>query len=178
MSDGKEKWFSMKESLHDRNSNLLLGSCESYTLVNDPKHTAFTLSRYKFCSKMILNLENPKHILEIGCSEGLGSLLLMQDLINCKYLGLDFDQNSIDHAQKHIKSSSESVDYKCLEFSDSTELKETFDAIVSLDVIEHIDTDKEKSFFRGIYNNISNNGIAIIGTPNKYAEIYQLIHQL
>ena len=47
-----------------------------------------------------------------------------------------------------------------------------FDAVVSLDVVEHIPSEVEADFFTTIRLNLNDDGIAIIGTPNKYANKY------
>lgn len=40
------------------------------------------------------------------------------------------------------------------------------DCAVSLDVIEHIPAEKEDIYFQTICNNLKDNGIAVLGTPN------------
>ena len=41
-----------------------------------------------------------------------------------------------------------------------------FDVVISIDVIEHINKEIEDQYLNTIYNNLDNNGTAIIGTPN------------
>ena len=40
-------------------------------------------------------------------------------------------------------------------------------AIVSLDVIEHVDKSDEEAFFKTIITNLEDHGVCIIGTPNE-----------
>jgi hypothetical protein len=42
-----------------------------------------------------------------------------------------------------------------------------FDSVVSLDVIEHISIERENEFFETLVNNLSDTGIAVVGTPNQ-----------
>ena len=44
-----------------------------------------------------------------------------------------------------------------------------YDAVLSLDVIEHINVDREKNYFSNIANSLKDDGICLIGTPNKEA---------
>jgi cyclopropane fatty-acyl-phospholipid synthase-like methyltransferase len=41
-----------------------------------------------------------------------------------------------------------------------------FDAVISLDVVEHIHQKYEDLYFKTIFDNLSSNGICVIGTPN------------
>jgi cyclopropane fatty-acyl-phospholipid synthase-like methyltransferase len=45
-----------------------------------------------------------------------------------------------------------------------------FDAVVSLDVIEHIYPENEEVFFNTLSDNMVHNGIVIVGTPNIEAQ--------
>ena len=51
----RKAWNLHLESTHDQfaQEEIKLGPWTSYSLVNDPKHMAFVLSRYKFCAKML-----------------------------------------------------------------------------------------------------------------------------
>ncbi|HSX10434.1 MAG TPA: hypothetical protein VLF94_01775, partial [Chlamydiales bacterium] len=41
-----------------------------------------------------------------------------------------------------------------------------FDAVVSLDVVEHIHVEYENTYFETVVENLAPNGICVIGTPN------------
>ena len=49
------------------------------------------------------------------------------------------------------------------------EIYGSFDAVLSMDVIEHIYQSKENRFFEVICNNLKDNGFCVIGTPNEAA---------
>lgn len=48
-----------------------------------------------------------------------------------------------------------------------------FNTVISLDVIEHIRKEDEHKFMNAVIGNLSNDGIAIIGTPNIRMQSYQ-----
>ena len=55
--DKRKSWKLHFEATVDQFSQeeISLGPWTSYSLVNDPKHMAFVLSRYKFVSKLLAN---------------------------------------------------------------------------------------------------------------------------
>lgn len=142
---------------------IVLGSYWTYVLKNTPRRMLFTLSHYKFAAKMI----GPgKNILEVGCNEGLGTLLLAENAN--KVVGIDIDAAAIQAANENFSSD-------IVEFYNRDILGNClgqFDGVVSLDVIEHIYPQNEALYFESICNNLSANGLCVIGTPNAEAEKY------
>ena len=139
------------------------GNHWTYNFLNDPKRLGFVLSRYKFASKMIGNVEK---ILELGCSDGIGTSILSE---NCSsFVGVDLDCSAIESSRKNYPDSKQLFIHD--DFMGKFYGK--FDAVVSLDVIEHIHTDYENEYFSTILNNIKSNGVCIIGTPNITADAY------
>lgn len=135
----------------------------SYNYFNDPKRLAFVLSRYKFAAKMLLS---DIEVLELGCSEGIGAMILGEKAK--KYVGVDIDDSAIITAKKNLVS--HKFHFIHDDFMDKT--YGNFGGIVSLDVVEHITQDLEDVFFKTIHKNLSDNGIAIIGTPNITSQSY------
>lgn len=129
----------------------------SYNILNDPKRLGFVLSRYKFAAKM---LSNKKNILEFGCSEGIGAPILAENVLS--YTGIDLDVDAIKYAKINFNSSK----YNFIQKDFLGKKFGKYEAIVSLDVIEHIYKEKEKLYFDTIFENILENGVCIIGTPN------------
>ncbi len=84
----------------------------------DPEQLLQILNRYKFASKMV---GSGKRVLDIGCSDGLGTYLLAQE---CGFAhGVDSDQSVIAQAKKNFPQEK-------IEFSVEVP-KERFDAIVA-----------------------------------------------
>src|SRR4051794_1673174 len=52
-----------------------LGPWTSYSLLNDPKHMCFVLSRYKFVAKM---LQGKKDVMEVGVGDAIGLPIVAQ----------------------------------------------------------------------------------------------------
>ena len=60
----------------------------------DIKHMGFSLSRYKFASKLLMYREKID-LLELGCQEALGAIMFKQNIKLSRYVGVDFDQQAI-----------------------------------------------------------------------------------
>ena len=142
-----------------------IGPYFGHQIRNSPRHLLFTLSRYKFASRMLP--QNKKiRILEIGCSEGVGTQVLGE--MGSSITAIDEDAQAIAQAQKTFNKPN-------IKFISGNFIGRdigTFDAAVSLDVIEHIDTKQEDAFIQTIKNNLTPEGLCIIGTPNDAATQY------
>ncbi|MEG1742347.1 MAG: class I SAM-dependent methyltransferase, partial [Acetivibrio sp.] len=104
---------------------------------------------------------------ELGCQEGLGSLFFQQNCNLERYLGIDMDEEAIIWSKENLN---EKLEFMKDNFLISKAQYGTFDAVVSLDVIEHIED--EKRYFEVIVDNLKEEGIAIIGTPNEKLSPY------
>lgn len=161
MRDEKQVWEQTAEMLG--NYSVTWSDHWSYNFRNDPKRLAFVLSRYKFAAKMGAN---HRSILELGCGEGIGSSILAETATS--YTGVDLDDAAILSARKNFDLSK-----FCFIYDDF--MGKTFGAfqtVVSLDVVEHIYPQHEALYFETIVNNLTKDGMAIIGTPNMTAAPY------
>ena len=146
-------------------SKRYFGSHTSYTLDNDPKHILFSLARYKFAAKMLAGLES---VLEVGCGDGLGANLVAQ--VCPRVVGIDCDEYAI---KNHVETRWVGENIKLVTHDMvKTPYPEKFDAVYSLDVIEHIEPSLEDKFFKNIILSSKNNGILVMGAPNKTAAPY------
>ncbi|MBQ4846323.1 class I SAM-dependent methyltransferase [Pseudoalteromonas sp. MMG005] len=162
MTKEKELW--MRTAKIDPNDKgFLLGPYFTDFIKHDMKHCVFTLARYKFVMKM---LPSNSSVLEFGCSDGVGTLMLKEKAN--QILAIDFDERTVNWATKNLTD--EKIQFKCSNIL--TEIFGKFDVIVSLDVIEHIYPENEDKFMQAILNNMADNGMCIIGTPNITAEKY------
>lgn len=165
MSEQESKEKALWSEVSDRfgTETITLGNHWSYNLRNDPRRLAFVLSRYKFSAKMC----RPQGtVLELGCSEGIGVPILAE--FASGYTGVDMDKDAIGSAI--VNWSKNKVCFINDNFLGKT--YGTFDAVISLDVVEHIDNSIEPLFFKTVYDNIDIDGIAIIGTPNSTSSPY------
>ena len=99
--------------------------------------------------------------LEIGCGEGYGTNLLSQNVE--KIIGLDVDKNIIVHALE--KYGSENSVFRVYNGAKIPYEDNTFDAVISFQVIEHIQDDI--NCVSEIHRVLKTNGIFILTTPNR-----------
>lgn len=163
MLDSKSQWLSLRKSLPDYNIRLGVATGQGY--VTDPRMISFVSSRYKFCAKM---LEGRKSVAEIGCGDAFGAPIVAQGVSDL--LCTDIDPETLEDN----KSRCEQFKNIRFEYHDFREkpLGASVDSIYSVDVLEHIYPQEEPTFMRNIAASLSENGIAIFGTPNKAAEQY------
>lgn len=160
--DTGEEWDKVLDCLKV-DSLLKLGTYYTNMICSDVKHLAFTFSRYKFASKLLMYKENVE-LLELGCQEALGALMFEQNINLKTYTGVDFDKRAIEWNRENL---SPDMEFICSDFFDCPELENRkFDAVVSLDVIEHIRSEMEEQFCEIIKSSLKIGGVAIVGTPS------------
>ena len=93
--DEKSAWDATAKLLVDERYKF--GPHWSFNFRNDPKRLGFVLSRYKFSSKM---LRKRSHILELGCSDGIGASILAENTQN--YTGIDLDGPALESAKNNF----------------------------------------------------------------------------
>lgn len=166
MSEEKKLYHEAADYQYEH-EEILLGGPTSYSLVNDPKHIAFVLSRYKFVAKM---LEGKKSILEIGCGDGIGMPLVAK--ITDKMFCIDWEQRPLDTIKRRLGKFYPNVDFKrCDPTKESIDVN--VEAAFSIDFLEHINSKNEEKVLENIVKCLPKNGVLITGTPNittsKYA---------
>ena len=147
----KEIWEKSKKIIGTHHS-LELGPYYASQAKYSPRHLLFSLARNKFAAKM-LSQTKKCNVLELGCGEGLGTILYSE--MGHRVTGVDFDEDAINHAKISLKDLG--IRFVCDDFICSTKLYGKFDTVVSIDVIEHIFQDKENKFFEIICSNLKKN---------------------
>jgi 2-polyprenyl-3-methyl-5-hydroxy-6-metoxy-1,4-benzoquinol methylase len=154
-------WTRTKLELGDE--RIELGPYFSFILRHSPRRLLHLLSYYKFAAKMI----GPgKRVIDVGCSEGLGTVILAEHAASC--LGLDLDEDAIAIANATVATAT-------LRFAIADVLHADIgrhDAAVSLDVIEHVYQESEDAFVGGLGAALEDHGILILGTPNVTSDQY------
>jgi 2-polyprenyl-3-methyl-5-hydroxy-6-metoxy-1,4-benzoquinol methylase len=131
----------------------------------DPKRTLFTLSRYKFVSKMLSGLNS---VLEIGCADAFGTRLVQQTV---KYVtAVDFDPLFIEDVKRRYNKSWP-LTYQLHDMLNAP-VDGTYDAAYCLDVLEHILPKDEDLFIRNSIASIGEHGIFIAGMPSIESQLY------
>jgi cyclopropane fatty-acyl-phospholipid synthase-like methyltransferase len=150
-----------------RNSEGLarLGVMMSHDWHTDPKHLLFNLSRYKFVAKM---LSGKDKVLEVGCGDAFCSRIVQSEVKSLTAVDFDpiFIQDAKDRMDSHWKFDLRVHDMTMKPVNDK------FDAVYSIDVLEHIPKDKEDSFIRNMMLSLNTHGLLIIGTPSIYSQPY------
>jgi len=142
-----------------------IGLMNSAVWHEDPKRLVFTLSRYKFVSKM---LRGKNRVAEIGCGDGFGARIVKQEVGQLTIT--DYDSYFIKRFEDIVSEEwpISAVEHNILEGP----LEQKFDAIYSLDVLEHIPINHEDVFVRNIINSLGSNGIVILGMPSIESQTY------
>lgn len=123
------------------------------------------LARYKFVARQITKSDS---ILEVGSGSGVGTIFLGQHAKEA--VGIDIKSTEVEEANSVNRR--ENVRFICADFFNH-EFESKFDAIVSLDVIEHLGEENTDVFLAKIAKTLKENGYCIIGTPSLYSWEHQ-----
>jgi len=103
-------------------------------------------------------------ILEVGCGVGYGANFISSDF---KVVGLDISKDALREARKYKHIHWILGDGTSLPFKD-----ESFDAVISLQVIEHIKKREVFAYLNEIKRVLKRGGIFILTTPNRDLRLY------
>jgi 2-polyprenyl-3-methyl-5-hydroxy-6-metoxy-1,4-benzoquinol methylase len=120
--------------------------------------------RDKFCFEAVRTYQNIENILDLGCGNGhLLRYIADRWGQTAQYAGLDFSPVACELARKKVPE----ADIRCGLIED-TDFGHTFDAVVLLGVIEHLDMEDidHKESLAAIKRFMSPNGILYIEAPN------------
>jgi 2-polyprenyl-3-methyl-5-hydroxy-6-metoxy-1,4-benzoquinol methylase len=132
---------------------------------DDPKRLIFTLSRYKFVAKM---LAGKNKVVEIGCGDGFCSRVVAQSVVDLTIT--DYDPLFIEKFNNNLskKWKTKAITHDILK----SPLLEKFEALYSLDVLEHIPQKQEDIFLGNCKESLKENGVAIIGMPSLESQCF------
>lgn len=161
-----------RETQYQRSIELLkekgltpLGLMTNQAWNDDPKHLIFTLSRYKFVSKM---LAGSAHVLEVGCADAFGTRIVAQAVR--KLTAIDFDPVFVADVLNRMDPK---WSFDC-KFHDmlSGPFPGEFDGAYALDVIEHIPPADEKPFVANIAGSLAPHGVLVLGCPSLQSQAH------
>jgi 2-polyprenyl-3-methyl-5-hydroxy-6-metoxy-1,4-benzoquinol methylase len=154
-------WDEVTELMGDKRINL--GRYLAYWFNRTPRRALYYSSYYKFAAKMI---GRNKRVLDVGCSEGLGTWMLAAE---CGFArGIDPDEEAIAVAKSNWPE--HKVEFLCADFLEAAPGQ--WDAVVSFDVIEHIRPENAGRFLEQYAANLTPHGVAVVGTPNQTGQVY------
>jgi 2-polyprenyl-3-methyl-5-hydroxy-6-metoxy-1,4-benzoquinol methylase len=167
MKETKSNWTCVANFMKNH-PQINLGRYVSFLAHQEPCRLLHSLAYYKFAAKLI---GQNKRVLDVGCNEGLGTWILSKECGFAK--GVDFDQQAIETAKINFP-------YPQVEFANIDILKAkpnpTWDAVINFDVIEHIYPEHTDLFIESIKNQVTNEGLIIIGTPSLISQ--QFVSQI
>jgi len=150
-----------------RENPLSMGVNAAHLWMEDPKHLAFTFSRYKFVSKVLADSES---VIEIGCGDGFAARIVA---CNVRSLLLtDFDPLFVEEASRFSISpylyQTEVYDF----IHNGPYEKQKFSAAYCLDVLEHITLLDEDIFLKNIVGSLRSDGLLVVGSPSIHSQLY------
>ena len=161
----REPQYKRSLELAEKNGLTPLGLMTNQAWQDDPKHLLFTMSRYKFVSKL---LEGRKNVLEVGCADAWCTRLVIQS-VN-KVTALDFDPVFVSDVSLRMDKrwKFDVYEHDLL----SGPFYGEYDAAYALDVIEHIQQRDEIQFIKNIVNSLTDQGSLILGCPTLQSQLY------
>lgn len=142
-----------------------LGMMNNQVWQDDPRRLVFTLSRYKFVAKL---LAGKQRALEVGCGDAFASRIVNQEVQSLTVIDFDpiFVADIQDRADPQWPMQSAVHDMLAGPYPAS------FDAIYSLDVLEHIEQANEVQFVENILKSLDPSGVLIVGMPSLESQAY------
>ena len=122
------------------------------------KKNVINSHKIKYKKKPLFNLS----ILDLGCGGGLVCEPLAR--LGANVTGVDFVTKNIEVAKKHALKSNLNIQYIKQNLS-SLHLKNKYDVILLLEVIEHLASESGLKFY---YDSLRNDGLIAISVPNKW----------
>jgi|GEM_PF-1695612 len=131
---------------------------------------------YNAAFELIKRQVGKQVVLDIGCSYGYGTYMMAERLSECRFIGVDLNEDVIAAARTSYRRNN--LRYECSDISKQSavdRLRETynsFDAVTCFEVFEHVSRRYSGQILNNIYRLLKPGGILYISTPNK--PIYDL----
>ena len=145
---------------------VMLGPSASHAWRTDPRRFPITLARYKHVAKL---LAGKQRALEVGCGDGYNGRIVLQTVPSLH--GVDISAVQIAWAQAHARRERLNATYAVADVL-AAPIAGSYDAMFSLDVIEHIPPELESTFLRNLVAPLDRDAVGIVGTPNIHSEAH------
>jgi ubiquinone/menaquinone biosynthesis C-methylase UbiE len=119
------------------------------------------LARYEFIRSRLTHARNS---LDLGCGVGYGTRSICESSID-HLVGLDISVDAIRQAK--AKFNHPKIHYLIAEGTSLPFADQTFDAVISFEVIEHLPEKNQPFYLSEIRRVLTNDGLAFISTPNR-----------
>lgn len=161
----KEPQYKLLFDVRDKHGVANLGLMINESWNQDPRRTLFTLARYKFVAKMLIGCVK---VLEVGCADAFGTRLVQQTVGSVT--AVDFDPIFIEDVHNRMDPAWPITCFQHDLLQGPVSSK--FDAIYSLDVLEHIELKQEEKFIGNMLESLDTNGVMIVGMPSLESQSY------
>jgi 2-polyprenyl-3-methyl-5-hydroxy-6-metoxy-1,4-benzoquinol methylase len=142
-----------------------LGLMTNQVWHEDPRRLGFILARYKFVAKM---LSGSRAVAEIGCGDAFATRIVQQEVD--AVTAYDFDPIFVQDIRR--RQSAEWPISAQLHDILERPLPQQYDAVYTLDVIEHIPPEKEDTFISNLSASLAHHGVLIVGSPSLESQTY------
>ncbi len=163
--EGIARWEDARRVIGD--TRVLAGAQLSQQLLHAPEHLGMVIARYRAAAALIGNLPR---IREVGSGEGIGAGILAKG--REMYEGFDLDADAVAIAQEQYRNHRH-MRFAVEDITKRRAVSGYMDAVVSLDVIEHIPAEQESLFMAGLNGSTygeTGYSVCVVGTPSKNAE--------
>ncbi len=143
-----------------------LGVLKNWEWYDDPKRILFSMSRYKFVSKMFEGREN---VMEFGCGDAFNAPIVRQGVK--KLTVTDFDPVFIADAKERMRDKWP-YDAFVVDILKDEVPNAPYDGIYSMDVFEHLPAEMEDEVLQKLCAALSEHGAMIIGMPSLESQEY------
>ena len=142
-----------------------LGLMNNQVWYDDPRRLVFTLSRYKFVSKI---LSGRRNVLEVGCGDGFCARVVRQEVERLTIS--DYDPLFISDFNERTEPRWP-IEARVIDVLDAP-ITGNYDAAYSLDVLEHIPAEQEDRFLKHLIAGLAPHATVIIGMPSLESQPY------
>lgn len=161
----KENQYNLLYDVIEKHGITKFGMMANQSWNEDPRRTLFTLSRYKFVSKMLAGCSSA---LEIGCADAFGTRLVQQTVK--EITAVDFDPVFIEDIKDRYNKSWP-INYFVHDLLTGP-VEGQYEAVYCLDVLEHINPNEEDLFITNSVSSLTSQGIFIAGMPSLESQSY------
>jgi len=142
-----------------------MGVLKNWEWYNDPKRFLFSMARYKFVAKMF---EGRRNALELGAGDAFNAPIMLQSVDKLTVSDFDplFMQDAAERQNDKYRYGTRVIDLL------EDKIEGIFDAVYSLDVLEHIPAEREHEVLRKITGALTDDGVCIIGMPSLESQQY------
>lgn len=163
----REPQYQEHVTLRDQKGLTALGLRANAFWELDPRGLLFTMARHKFVAKL---LSGRQRVLEVGCGDAFCTRLVLQEVGSV--CAVDFDAVFLEDAAVRLAGEERwKVELRQHDMLDGPVMG-PFEAAYSLDVLEHIQPEDERTFLKNAADSLEPHGVLVIGMPSLPSQAY------